>query len=63
MRSARYMPALFAALAILLGACAGGQQPTGGGASGTGMSSGGGVGISSGGWSSVASIVAVGISE
>src|SRR5213593_4492243 len=33
MRSARYMPALFAALAILLGACAGGQQPTGGGAS------------------------------
>ena len=33
MRSARYMPALFAALAILLGACAGGQQPTGGGTS------------------------------
>ena len=33
MRSARYVPALFATLAILLGACAGGQQPTGGGAS------------------------------
>src|SRR5437870_256001 len=33
MGSARYVPALFATLAILLGACAGGQQPTGGGAS------------------------------